>query len=233
MQVVTELNANASTRIVPAVTANLQALMEIRDNAVHYLNASPQLSKQVLEIGTACVKNFVEANRRWFDHDLSQYNLFLMPIAFVSAPRATAVSLATDEENLLNYLHGVVEKARDDPGSGFHVSLEVNLEFRRSREDAVASYAVTDDPNAPAVMVKEEDIRKTYRWSYAELTGYLRKRYVDFKQNAKYHGIRSALKENSKYCSARYLDPGNPRSAKKEFFNPNIVSQFDKHYTVK
>ena len=45
--------------IVPApIKKNLEALTEIRDNAVHCLNASPVLAKQVLEIGTAAVRKF-------------------------------------------------------------------------------------------------------------------------------------------------------------------------------
>jgi hypothetical protein len=31
----------------------------------------------------------------------------------------------------------------------------------------------------------------------------------------------------------RYLDPGNPKSSRKDFYNPNIVAEFDKAYTRK
>lgn len=33
------------------------------------------------------------------------------------------------------------------------------------------------------------------------------------------------------YVSPRYLDPGNPKSAKKDFYNANILNEFDKYYT--
>jgi hypothetical protein len=33
------------------------------------------------------------------------------------------------------------------------------------------------------------------------------------------------------FASERVLDPGNPRSAKKMFFSPNILKEFDKCYT--
>jgi len=49
--------------VAEPVKKNLEALAEIRDNAVHYINASPQLSKQVMEIGTACLRNFVELGK--------------------------------------------------------------------------------------------------------------------------------------------------------------------------
>src|SRR5713226_8341034 len=80
-------------------------LTEIRDNAVHFVIAGPQLSKQVLEVGTAAVRNFVELSRQWFQHDLSGRHFFLMPIGFVDAPvAAAALDLSKDESRLIGYL---------------------------------------------------------------------------------------------------------------------------------
>jgi hypothetical protein len=67
-------------------------LTEIRDNAVHYVNASPLLAKLVLEIGTACLRNFIELGKLWLDLDLSSYSLYVMPIGFLPAEAATTVS---------------------------------------------------------------------------------------------------------------------------------------------
>lgn len=36
-----------------------------------------------------------------------------------------------------------------------------------------------------------------------------------------------------KYVRARYLDPDNPKSGKKDFYSPAILGEFDKHYTRK
>ena len=155
-----------------------------------------------------------------------------MPIGFVSAPgTVTAISTSTDEEKLVNYLAQLVGAAAGEPGADFHVALEVNLSFKRAPTDAVARVVITNDPNAPRVAISEEDIRNRYPWDYDELTRRLRGRYIDFMMNQKYHNIRKALMGDSRYANARYLDPGNPRSAKKDFYNPNILGEFDKHYT--
>ena len=74
-------------------------------------------------------------------------------------------------------------------------------------------------------------MREKYPWDYAELTRRLRNRYEDFKANQKYHDIRKPLLEVSKYVNRRYLDPSNPNSGKKDYYNPNILKEFDKHYT--
>ena len=231
-QAIVELDKKASTRLSPAIKANLDALIAIRDTAVHYIHASPLLGKRVLEIGTACVKNFIELGKRWFAIDLSTDHFYLMPIGFLSAPgTATAVLISSDEQKLVDYLSNLVSNSAVESGADFHVALEVNLSFKRTPTDAVASVRITDDPNAPQVAITEEDIRKRYPWDYEELTKRLRRRYIDFITNQKYHSIRKPLMTDNRYANSRYLDPGNPKSAKKDFYNPNILSEFDKHYT--
>ena len=147
-------------------------MIEIRDNAVHYVNPSPRLSKQVLELGTACVKNFIELSKAWFRLDLSTYNLYLMPIGFVAAPGcSTALSATPDEERLIRFLAGLVKDSMADSSTDFHVALEVNLSFKRSSVNPAAVVAVTNDANATKMEISDEDIRRTY---YAELTDRLK-----------------------------------------------------------
>jgi hypothetical protein len=231
-QVITALDKDARSRLPSQVRSNLDALTEIRDNAVHYFNASPQLAKQVLEIGTASVKNFIELARRWFAIDLSGYSLYLMPIGFVAAPGTTsAIPASPDEAKLVRYLAEVITASRSDENRDFNVALEVNLSFRRASSDALAAIAVTTDPSAPKVVLSEEDIRKTYPWDYKELVRRLRNRYSDFKTTPKFHSIRKPLMGDPRYVRTRYLDRENPKSVKKDFYNSNILNQFDKHYT--
>jgi hypothetical protein len=233
-QTIAELENKKGIKLAPSLKANLDGLTEIRDNAVHYINPSTRLSKQVLELGTASVKNFIELGKAWFQLDLSIYNLYLMPIGFVTPPGAgTALAATPDEERLIRYLAGLVKNSTADPGTDFHVALEVNLSFKRSAVNPAAVVAVTNDPNATKVELSEEDIRRTYPWDYAELTERLSKRYIDFRANKKYHDIRKPLTVDPRFVKSRYLDPGNPKSAKKDFYNPNIAAEFDKQYTRK
>jgi len=223
-----------SIKLSPLIKANLDGLIEIRDNAVHYVNASPRLAKQVLEIGTASVKNFIELAKAWFQLDLSKYNLYLLPIGFVSVPGAASAVVATPgEERLIKYLASLVKESADQTGKDFHVALEVSLSFKRSSAATAAMVAVANDPDATKVEMSEEDIRKLYPWDYRELTERLKKRYIDFLGNQKYHDIRRPLQSDPRLTKTRYLDPKNPKSARKDFYNPNILGEFDKHYTRK
>lgn len=231
-QLVSVLDDDPSSRLSSAIKTNLIALTEIRDNAVHYMNAGHGLKKQVLEIGTASVKNFIELAQRWLLVDLSGYSLFLMPIGFLAAPGgARALSATRDEGNLIRYLTALVSEEGEDQAGGFHVALDVSISLTRSSSDAASVVALTDDPDAPKVQLTEEDIRKKYPWDYKELMNRLRKRYSDFKQNARCHQTRGPLMKDARFVASRLLDPGNPKGVHKEFYNPNILKEFDKHYT--
>lgn len=221
-------------RIPPGVKRNLDALVEIRDNAVHYLSAGPLLTKQVLEIGTASIQNYLKLSKEWFQQDLSNYNLNLMPIGFVRPPRdVEAIVVSRDEHNLVKYLTEIMKASDIDSADPFQVALTIQLRLKKSPSDAAIKVAVTDDPEATKVFLTEDDIRKAYPWDYTELTMRLRSRYTDFKLTDTYHNIRKALLRNPAYCRSRFLDPGNPKSPKKDFYNPNIMNEFDKHYTKK
>jgi len=97
-----------------------------------------------------------------------------------------------------------------------------------------AGVQITDDPNAPAVRLEEEEIlRKKYPLDYRTLTTGLLARYSDFKRNPKYHKLRKEFMKDKKLCRTRYLDPNNTEGTRKDFFSPAIYKKFDKHYTKK
>lgn len=211
-----------------AIKSNLDALSEIRDNAIHFVVASPQLAKQVLEVGTAAVRNFIEIARVWFRHDLSGRHFFLMPIGFIDAPTAAVgVALSKEEGRLIEYLRSLSAVGGTGP---FNTTLEVGLSFKKTTTPGAAAVAITNDPAAPRVALTEEDFRKFYKWTHTKLLEELKSRYADFKADKKFVGIKRALASTG-LVTARYLDPDKPRSGKKDFYNPSVLGEFDKHYT--
>lgn len=218
--------------IDPAIKANLDALIEIRDNSIHLINISAGLSKAVQEIGTATLQNFVALIKDWFNYDLSQYNFFLMPLAFFrDHDTVLAVDLTTEQTNIAKYLTILLGKQDTcSSESKYAVTLELNVKLKRSALPSAARLALGNDPNAIPVALSEEDIRAQYPWDYRRLSQELSDRYDDFKVNTKYHSIRQELVKDARYAMLRYLDPGNPKSAKKWFYSTNILNEFDKHY---
>jgi hypothetical protein len=220
--------------IASGVRKNLDAITEVRDNAVHFIAAGPLLTKQVFEFGTAAIANFIRLAKDWFALDLSKYHLFIMPLGFITPPKdAESIVVSSDEAQLVQYLSTLAASTDVKEEDPYQIALSLNLKMKRTATSDGLKVAITDDPDAPKVFLKEEDFKARYPWDYTGLTKRLRKRYAEFKVTDKYHKLRRSLMNDAKYSMSRFLDPGNPKSAKKDFFSPQVLDEFDKHYTLR
>ena len=230
---VTALDKNAATRLGPEIKANLDALIAIRDSAAHYINASPLLSKQVLEVASATVKNFIILAKTWFGRDFSDSLSLILPLSFVGGGKdIDSVVVTQGESNLIKYLQGLAAP-EPEPGSPYSVAVKLQVKFERSKLATASKVQITNDPDAVKVVLTEQDVRERYPWDYKALGTKCSERYSNFKQDAKFHGLRKPLAGDPRYTHSRFLDPGNPKSGRKDFYSPSILDVLDKHYTRK
>jgi len=212
---------------------NILALIEIRDNAAHFLSKDLCLGRRVLEVGTASLRNYLLLATEWFQLDFSGYNFFLMPISFYhgfeTAEPASRAQYPEQIQKLLAYLDFLTEAEPDD-GCKQHVALRLETKIIRGKDTAAVSFRWTDDPTAPALTVREEDILKNYPMTYNDLTETMRRRYDNFLVNDKFHRLRKKLETETKYVIVRSLHPTNPTTSKQRFYNANILQEFDKSY---
>jgi len=215
----------------PAIRKNLELLCEIRDNAIHFFNKGSNIAKLAQELGTASLRNYLLLVARWFGVDMSQYNFFLMPLAFVREEMDVAmVTLNAGERRLVDFLQAAKEENLESGDSDFNVALTLDIKFSKTKSSDAAQVRVTNDPEAPAVRLSEEDLREKYPWDYSILTTRLRKMYRNFSENHRYHEIRRTLEDDDRFCRTRYLDPLKKSGTPKRFYNPNIIREFDAHY---
>jgi len=197
-----------------ACRKNLEALAELRDTSVHFYHRSLELGERVQEIGMAAVKNFASAVQDWFNKDLSRFNFYLMPLSFVAPPPVTeAVELTRAEGRFLRYLRNL-ENADTDAQARYSVAVNIEVRFVRSKYAGATPVRVTNDPNAVAVRLTEDQIRERYPWDYKELTNRCQQRYSDFKVDQKYHQLRKKLESDKRFAYERRLDPEKPQPKK-------------------
>lgn len=215
----------------PALKVNIESVVEIRDNAVHFVNKDFTFARTIHEIGTAAVKNYVLSVRQWFGVDISSQGMFLMPLAFISNSKiADALGVSQEERQLMTFLAGQKKAPGVSADRSFDVALTIEVSMKRTKTSEGAKFNMSADPDAIAIRVEEKDIRDTHPWSYDNLTKRLSLRYKYFKANAHYHKVRKTLESNPKFCRERLLDPGNPSGLKKKFYSPNIIKEFDPYY---
>ncbi|HFK1824850.1 TPA: DUF3644 domain-containing protein [Stenotrophomonas maltophilia] len=203
------------------VAVNLESLIDVRDNATHFIVASALLQRNVLELACASVRNYVALSKAWFDKDFSNSLSLMLPVAFFhGADEIGAVVVTKDEKRLIDRLK---EAATLPAVNGeYQVAVRVDVRFQRSNLATAANVQVTRDPEALAVRLDEAQIRERFPWSYADLQTQLKRRKPDIKFNAEFHRIKKPLMSDNSLVHSRLLDPSNPKSTKKDFYNPNI-----------
>lgn len=225
-----------SHKIDQTCIRNLELLIEIRDNAMHFINATKELSNKVYQISFATLKNFLFATREWFQLDFSQYNMFLMPLAF-DLPSGIIESAGDVEhsDEVRRFLDLVTDTERDySADGGYNLTVKIDLKFVRTPgRTAIPVQNVKNDPDATRIELTEDQLMEKYPWNYNELVKRLNLRYSDFKRNQKFYTIKKVLENNQNLCFVRYLDHRSQRGVKKKLYNPDILRNFDSHYTKK
>jgi hypothetical protein len=121
-----QLSRNART--------NLEMLMEVRDNAIHYLTKDRDFRKKVQEIGLASLKNYVTAIEAWFNTDLSGYNFYLLPMSFSRATDTPELAVQVKEQelqNLLSYFHTMEGSGMENRDDAYAITLQLTPQFVR------------------------------------------------------------------------------------------------------
>ena len=206
---------------------NISVLIELRDNAIHFVNLSP-ITTQIQEIGFATIKNyltFVKNNN--IELDLSKYNFYLMPLAYVNSKIGAEAALTDETKNYVNLIKQSLERKDEDGEYDIAISIDINFKKGTSFDALAVKY---DEDGVP-ILLKEEDIKKKFPLSYKDVWTMCMNRYSDFKKNKKFNNIMKRIQTNNKLTHIRKLDADNPKTIQQKFYSTNIWKELDKEYT--
>lgn len=217
---VLDKSPNQVDRVPQPVALNLDAMIDVRDNATHFIVASALLQRNVLELACASVRNYISICKTWFERDFASSLSLVLPVAFFQGTdEIGAVVVTKDEKRLIDRLQDVATKPAD---GDYQVAVRLDVRFRRSNLDTAVNVQVTRDAEALAVRLDENQLMDSYPWSYAELQAQLKRRKPDIKFNGEFHVIKKSLMAEKGLVHSRLLDPTNPKSSKKDFYSPNM-----------
>lgn len=231
-QAIAKLDSHAPSKLPDAVKNNIEALMEVRDCSAHFFTPSMALRRQLLEVGTAAVRNFVWFGRKWFKKDLSDHLQILLPIGFVNTG-GTLLTSSAEEKNLLTCIGNLAQSSAASETNELHFQTSIEVQIKKTGVTNAPAVKITNDPTAVPVFLTEENLVQNYPWTYDDVTNRCKARYSDFKVAKKYHELRKIVAEDAKLFRLRLLDPTNPKGLKKPFYSTNVLTFFDKHYTLK
>jgi hypothetical protein len=206
---------------------SLFVLIELRDNAIHFHNSS-DISKEIQELGFACIKNFMQLVQKWDPKvNLAQYNFYLMPLAYVDSKIESEAILTSEVNNYLNFLKKKVSES-EVTDQDFSVAIGIDISFKKAAN--VEGIGMRYDKDGVPVKISEEDITKRFPLAYKDIKDAANKRYSNFKYNNAFHTIMRSIKANEKLCYGRKNNPKSKTSTVTNFFNSNVWKELDKFY---
>lgn len=209
----------------------LETLIEIRDNAIHFMNSSRYFEKQLLEVAVATLKSYKAVIAEWFGESLEKYDLFLIPIAFSVPETFNTDSLSAESDSHKKLLEFIAKQRLKEEEVGEHdIALVVDVKLNRSDKGLQVRF---DKSGAPMFQDSEEVFKKKYPWDHKTFLEKLKSRYVDFIQNQSFHALKREICKNPEYSGERYLDYEKMSGVKKRYYSSNILKEFDKHYEKK
>lgn len=210
--------------------SNIELLIELRDNAIHFHN-SDVISKQIQEIGFATIKNYISIIKLWgVDIDISAYNLYLMPLAYVDSKIISTGVLTNEVENYLKFAKEKIAKA-DNADEDFGIAVSIDISFKK--ENSFGEIGFRYDENGIPITLTEENIIARYPFTYTDIKDKAKQRYSNFKMGKDFNETMREVRKDPKIYHKRLLNPDNPKSNKQDFYNSNIWAILDKKYEKK
>ena len=211
------------------IRGNIEALIELRDNSIHFVNDT-SITKQVQELGFACIKNYIGIVKSWgLEIDLSSYNLYLMPLAYIDEQKIVQGTLTKETTNYINLIKEKLSQEEKD--SDFDIAITIDVDFKKG--NSFESIGVSYSPDGIPIKLSEEQIRRRFPYTFKKLVEMCRTRYNNFKQDKSFYVAIKEIKKNDKLCHKLTLYPDNPKAQKSYYYSSNVWTELDKHYSRK
>lgn len=235
-EAIAKLN-NAGFKLDKKCFENIEAITEIRDNAIHLSNSEKILNKKIQELGTASLKNYLQLIKNWFDGSFSEklanFNFYLMPMSFFNElGEVDGISLNSKNKDLKNLVKYLAAKEKSNPyskNSEFQMSVKVDLRFTKSDTEGVINCTLSRDDDAIKIALSDEERNKKYPLAYHEMMQKAKNIEPNLIANKVLHAIVKSLEANKKLCYFRYLDIKAKTSLKK-FYNANFPHELVMKY---
>lgn len=208
--------------------ANIEGLLGVRNQASHFGVLNSELQNAIHRFATGSVQNFMKLSGKWFG--LPSQNLVLMPIGTTGKVEVAWNQSTTKQRELFDLL-AQISKSDDHLDKEFMVTAAISIEINRGISGG-GNIGLTNDPSAPLTRISDDEAMKRYSSTYGDLIEGCKKRYVNFKQDAKFRRLHSDVKSDPHCAYERKLNPQKPSSSGQFFYNMEAVFlKLDEDYT--
>lgn len=208
-----------------AIKENLFALIELRDTAIHFVNKEKN-NYLIYTLGTACLKNYFKIIKKWFNVNLSEYNFYILPLAFAyNFKTFTIVDIEKEPKIIQSLLANISEKQniKSEQGYEFTCEIEINLKSaKKITENTDLTASIGPNATNTITVIKTQKLYDQYPYSYNTLFHKLQQNISTLKQNHFNKFIRTNnVKDNEKYSAYNFRSPKH----EEQYKNQHIIAR--------
>ena len=170
-----------------AVVENLHSLVEIRDVAVHYCHTK-ELKYTIFTLGVATLKNYQKLARDWFNKSLTDYNMYIMPLAFIhDFSTLSSIDLGKSPPVIANIIRGIIAAKRNTSAcNGFDFACEIRVDLVSAKNFTGAGDITVkidqESKDAPIAITTTRSKLDRYPLTYTQLMSKVKASLPDIKQ---------------------------------------------------
>ena len=220
----------AEKKITNNLKENIDILIEIRDNAIHFLNKSDNIKAKIYAICAASIRNYVKILEKWFENiKIIDYNFFITPLNFDSImTNFDPVNTSVAEKNFLNYIELATNVSSEN--DEFDVLVNVDIKLSKNSIDEAVLLKYANDGKKINIELSDEMFKKMYPFTYTQIIEMIKRKRPDIKQSEKFRRVKKELQKEEICCKARYLDIVNKIGQPKYYYNSNFVNKLLEKY---
>lgn len=212
------------------VKDNIETLVEIRDNAVHFYNCSIDFVKNIHEVGSASIYDYIYILKDWFNLTLNKYNLYLLPLSFIGGRDIESIPLVNNEKKLLEYIETMKQRHPYNENETTHYAFQVQITLTKKSKGSSGLF-LTNDPNAPKVQLSEDQLAAKYPLTFEQLCLNCEKRYTNFRRDKTFHNTKKKFEGDPKFCYKRFATLNQTGKPIRKFYSSTLLEELDKVYT--
>lgn len=216
---------------------NLSSLIEIRDNAIHFLN-DESVDYLVFTLGVASLKNYHKLCKDWFGDSIDRYNFYILPMGFVyNFKSIEMLELSKEIEPIQNILTRITENQNlvNQTQFEFVCEIEVNLKSAKKITGSTdLEIAINPEATTAAAIIRERRIVDSYPLTATELYKAVKKQISNIKRNEffKYLAIKG-IKADKKYSGYLFRNKRQKDNYVKDGILPKGISSLYNHDCLK
>ncbi len=241
-----------------AVRRNLEEIEIYRNGITHFY--CDELEPYIFMLVARSALNYVDFIKTYFSKDImAEDGLFIMPLGFKLPflPQdflsGNFAKYASSPESM-EFIKSIVKSIKDlkDAGIedsivlGFDIYLEsvkkatnsdllaaiTSIEEADTTFGKISNARFTDDPNAKAYNMTDDEFRKIYKYSFHDLRDWCRNNIAGFKQSDDFYRIKKIIEEDLNCAYKRKLDNQSAKSPTKTFYTECALDRMKELYPV-